>query len=143
MSSVQDITDCPRCGKKGAFIFDCGTSDEWFQCYYCGYAFYTKTTVDKENGSEENSIFTTKEYETKGFGSYCIVYRHGPSPFGILNKPIDEETISWFRKCLEDPNVDPNASYLTRWNEESQTVDFLVNSPESSFSELTELKVIR
>ncbi len=126
MSSAQDYVDCPRCGKKGAYVFDCCSREEWFLCFFCGYHFETKRTIDQEKSSEEDPHFIWHEHEIKGSGSYGIKFKNRVIQLGST-KP--EDTIR-FMEILKNPDVDPDGSYLTRYEEESKKIEYLIGSPE-------------
>jgi len=130
MSLVQSYEDCPRCEKKGAYEYNCRSSEEWFQCLFCGYQFETERTIDQEKSSEEDPHFIWHEHELKGFGSYGIKFKTGTVRFGS-NAP--EDTFSRFMEILKDPDVDPDGSYLTKYDEESKKVEYLIGSPEKCF----------
>lgn len=130
MSVVQDEIDCPRCGKKGAYEFNCRSEEEWFQCFFCGYQFETEITIDQEKSSEEDPHFICHKHEIKGFGSYRIKFKNGTAQFGPVGP---EDTFSRFMEILKDPDVDPDGSYLTKYDEESKKVEYLFGSPEKCF----------
>lgn len=135
MPSVQDYRDCPRCGKKGVYILECRSGEDWFQCLHCGVKEETVAIFEKSQDSEMppdlrlNNGYTLQQKITEGFGSYCVTSKDGRGQFGIIaDKPIDDATILEFKKVLENPDVDPSKSYLTKWDEESKEVICLVGT---------------
>ena len=136
MSSVQDYRDCPRCGEKGHYIFYSPSGEDWFLCSHCGYMAET-VAVFHENKDSKNppDLFSDPNYVlqetiTEGFGAYYIEAKDGFSQFGaITDKPVDDATILSFKKALENPNLDPTRSYLSRWDEENKKIVYLVGLP--------------
>lgn len=139
MSSVQDFEDCPRCGKMGVSDFNCRSHEKWFQCLHCGLTQEIKTLIDRKKSTKERQYykfnkkggFIQRLFITRAFGAYYIEGRSGRAQFGGLTEdPLDEKVISRFRNVLENPDVDATRSYLTRWDDESKKVIFLIGAPE-------------
>jgi len=130
MSSVQTYEDCPRCGKKGAYELNCRSSEVWFQCLFCGYRYETELTIDREKGSEADPHYNWHEHEIKGCGAFGITFKNGIIEFGPTGP---EDTLSRFMETLKNPDIDPDSSYLTKFDEESKKVEYLIGSPEKCF----------
>ena len=131
MSSYIGYEDCPRCGEKGAYEFNCRSREEWFQCFFCGYHFETEIIIDQEKSSEQDPPFICHKHEIKGLGSFGIKFKDGITQFGSIGP---EDTFSRFMEILKDPDVDPDGSYLTKYDEESKKVEYLIGSPEKCFA---------
>jgi hypothetical protein len=119
MPSFQHYIGCHRCGKKG--VFD--SHEGQFQCLFCGLFFEIE-----DKSSEGNPQYLVHEYEA--LGTYCIGFRNGPSQFGPYWSKF---SISKFMKELENPDVDPDRSCLTKYDDKSKKVEYLFGSPERCF----------
>ena len=124
MSSVLDSITCPQCGYSEAIVdFDCRTSEEATSCRRCG--FYERWTAKRDQDGKPRGW--THEIN-RGFGA--LWYRKSAGvgfASRLLNSAqevADAET--WLSERLDKAEVEPDSSYLTRWNHETKQVEVVI-----------------
>ena len=137
MSEVQSRVKCPQCGYEQAdYIYDCRTSDGDTMCRRCGYQEYSETKFD-----EDGNYCGSKHEISRGAGA--LWYRRiGQGVrcgefFNTGKEVLDAE--QWLRERLDRGEVDPEVSYLTRWNRGTERVEVVIGKfyewPESDGEE--------
>jgi hypothetical protein len=124
MSSVQDLIECPQCGYKEAdYIYYCRIGDDTTSCRRCGY--HESWTAKHDQGG---SHCGWKHEIDQGFGALC--YRGtGEIGFAACNMRSAQELAeaeTWLRERLAKGEVEPESSYLTRWNKETKQIEFVI-----------------
>jgi hypothetical protein len=127
-----DIVDCPRCGNPAHWDIDHRTFKQTVICRTCGYASTDKIIKGKH---------TSKLYhhEHLGAGTYEIRFKrhrrgHPCGTQRVLPDPhrekVDwEEILSWFRKTMKNPEVDPDHCFLTKYDEKTRKIIALIGYP--------------
>lgn len=123
MTSVQDITQCPQCGYRGAdTLFDCDTNEEDVRCRKCGYS---------EDWERKESSDGAVKYELsvdKGAGVLFFWWKGGIAHevhFFATQEAVTKAA-AWLREKLASGEVDPNTAYGSRWNAEAKAAEFVV-----------------
>jgi hypothetical protein len=124
LSSVLDSITCPQCGYAQATVdFDCRTSEEEISCRRCG--FYESWTAKRDQDGKPRGW--THEIN-RGFGA--LWYRRlagigfASHLFNSAQEVANAET--WLRERLVKAEVEPDSSYLTRWNHETKQVELVI-----------------
>ena len=129
MGVTVDLGECPRCRGPAYMDYNDETSEQVLICRVCGYAVEDKIV----NGQPYH-------HEHRGVGVAYIKFKDGSGgPTGqVMNlgeggdEPVNwEEIFSWLREVMDDPDVDPNRCYLTRYDEEEKKVIYLIGSPDT------------
>ena len=126
MSSVLDFITCRQCGYTQATVdFHCRTSEEETSCRCCGH--YESWTAKHDQDGKHRGW--THEIN-KGFSA--LWYR-GSDGIGFachfLNSAQElADAEKWLREGLEKGEVEPDSSYLTRWNHETKQVEAVIGN---------------
>jgi hypothetical protein len=124
MSSVLDSITCPQCGYSEATVdFDCRTSEEETSCRHCG--FYESWTAKRDQDGKPRGW--THEIN-KGFGALWYRVKGAIGFAGLFLNSVHElaDAEEWLRERLEKAEVEPDTSYLTRWNHETKQVELVI-----------------
>ena len=134
MSLLIDGRECPQCHGAALYMGNCW--EDWLLCPFCGYHVWVVPVIDRKGGAEE--IKRTKDgkpirrsYERKGYGAYCLASKSGRGKFGgISKKNLNDagKIIAKFKRSCKERDVDPTASYLTKWDEAKKNVLLLAGS---------------
>src|ERR1019366_6294810 len=137
MSVVQKFVTCPQCGYEQAdYIYDCRTSEDDTMCRRCGYRERWDAKCDEDGNCcgwkhEINTGAGALWYRDTGQGIFC-------GDFLNTGKEVLEAE-QWLREALDKGQIDPDGSYLTRWNRETKQVEFAIGKfyerPESDGGE--------
>lgn len=144
MASVQDSTDCPRCGAKAFLEFQTRTLEESIACFRCGYSEHTRPLIDRQKqnaDSQHRAWFKRRKdgepiYRTTkhtGFGAYMLAQRNGVSALGVVNCRLTPRMIANFKRGVTKPGIDAARSFLTRWNPKRHCVETVVGQIPSDF----------
>jgi len=123
MSTVMDYQQCPQCKFEQADReYNCRTFEEYLQCRKCGYS----ESVNREEGSEGK--VTYKHKITEGAG--VLFYRRkGAIAYASCYLAAQEEVAEaeqWLREKLAAGQIRPGSAYLSRWNKETESVEFVI-----------------
>lgn len=123
MSSVLDFTRCPQCGYEQADTeFDCRTSEQSTNCRRCGFSEYVEWEKDNEGK------FAFKHRVVEGAG--VLFYRWKGAIAYTCNYFAKQEDVTeaeqWLREKLAAGQIRPGSAYLSRWNKETQSADFVI-----------------
>ncbi len=123
MSSVSDYQQCPQCKFEEADReYNCRTFEEYLQCRKCGYS----ESVDREEDSEGKATYKHKVVE----GAGALFYRwKGAIAYASCYLATDEdvtEAEQWLQERLAAGQIRPGSAYLSRWNKETRSVEFIV-----------------
>jgi hypothetical protein len=126
MSTVSDLVKCPQCGYEEAdHEFDCRTRGEETLCNRCGYR------ESWEAKADENGQFLGWKHDiSKGFG---VVWYRGISGIAFACRSLHSEedlakAESWLREQLAAGTVEWSTARLTRWNNETRSVDLVLGT---------------
>ena len=123
MSSVQSFVECPQCGYEQAdYLYRCRTDENATMCRRCGYYECWDAKYD-----EDGDFCGWKHEISRGAGA---LWGRGTGQ-GIFRgdfcntkkEVLDAER--WLREALDKGTVDPDVSYLTKWNRETEQVEFI------------------
>jgi hypothetical protein len=123
MSSAQLDVKCPQCGYKYAFYeYTLRAGREYTMCRRCGYYELWDPKFD------EDGNHCGWKHEV-GTGAGALSYGTGRG--GSCDKCLNTEkqvldAARWLREALDKGQVDPDVSYLTRWNREAKRVELIV-----------------
>jgi hypothetical protein len=140
MSREQDFTSCGQCSYLAAeYEFDCATREDATGCRRCGYTEYLDTNCDEKGNicawKRETSVGAGALW-CRGIGDEVFCCRFLKTGKEVLNAE------QWLRKALDKGLVDPDVSYLTRWNRETEQVEVIIGFfyewPETDGSHLTD-----
>ena len=124
MSSVQSFVKCPQCGYEQADeLYRCCTDESVTSCRRCGYYECWDAKYD-----EDGDFCGWKHEINKGAGALWgrgtgqdILSGHF---YNTQKEVLDAER--WLREALDKGQVDPDVSYLTKWNRETRQVEFII-----------------
>jgi hypothetical protein len=126
MSSVQDQIKCPQCEYLQAdYVYYCGIGEDETTCRRCG---YHESWTAKRN-PEDIPCGWVHEID-RGLGAMFY------SPMGreiftsvCLRSPEElAEAERWLREEIAKRVVDPEKSYLTRWNSETNSIEIVAGT---------------
>ncbi len=127
-----EIVDCPRCGNPAVWEGNHITFEQTLICRSCGYSSTDKIVIGKHK---------TRLYHHKHLaaGVYTIAFKRadGNAVFwrqGRLPDPRRERVewgfiISWFRKIMKRPEIDPQFCFLTKYDEKKKKLIYLIGHP--------------
>ena len=123
MSSVSDYVKCKQCGFESAYYdFNC-SSNEWdVSCGKCGYY----AAAERHEDSDGNVTWTYPEEQ--GFG---VLFYRGVNDLAYCHHPLHskesvEHAEKWLREKLAAGQVRPSSAYVSRWNKETRSVEFVI-----------------
>ena len=142
MSGGGFVELCPQC-KKYLTVGDFWNGGSQLFCVACGY-FYTVRIDFGEEALQESGFLpdydgtrdggcqprkiTTEE--RRGFGAALFTDRQECKARICYPVPITQELIDEFMKDISSPDIDLTRCYLTRWNDETQDVEFIFGREE-------------
>jgi len=125
MASVIDTRECPQYHGVADSRYNCRTYEDWLQCLVCGYSAWVVNLRDRKG--DPGRFKLTKDgriiqrfYERKGYGAYYLTSKQGAGQFGGISKRHLNDAskmIAKFKRICAERDVDPTASYLTKWDE--------------------------
>lgn len=122
MSSVCDYYKCPQCGGLAYNEYYLRTRAESEFCFRCG----RWTKMKLPSTAEEKALLLPGEARITqsgfGYGRCSIAGKNGVGRSFSLSEPYSEEIEKWYQEAMSDETVDPETSYLTRWDEETKQV---------------------
>jgi hypothetical protein len=145
MTGVIDEDTCPQCGNPHAYTeYQTRTFEDWLFCMRCGYEAGTRTLIDRKRSAADpeghqffklrkDGRFIQRQYERRGHGVCCL-----RSPGGICtilrnDKPLNSTRRDEIAAAIRsgkwgERQLDPDASYLTVWDEATGTVQVAAGS---------------
>ena len=128
MATVADHTDCERCGYPALRELYTRSGEEFVTCQFCGWGY--EIYIQEQDGDyrlDDQGHYVYDIIRKKPFGVFYIFHSDGFGEFRLLEEPITEEVLRSIKNELkETPEVDHDATYLSRWNEEKEKVEFLI-----------------
>ena len=124
MSTVSDQIECPQCGYSEAdHEFNCRSCGEVTMCKRCGYYECRDAKYDEDGNPcgwkhEISRGAGALWYRGPGQGVFCGRF------FNTVKEVLEAER--WLREGLDKGQVDPDVSYLTRWNGDTKQVEFII-----------------
>lgn len=122
MGSISDLIKCTQCGGLVYNEYYYKTREETEFCFRCG---RWSETLFPSNEKEKAMLPPGERLLTrsgKGFGRCSISGKNGVGRSFSLSEPYSEEIEKWYQEAMSDETVDPETSYLTRWDEETKQV---------------------
>lgn len=137
MASVEDIVECPQCGKKAFLKFQTRTLQEEIKCPICGYGESTRPVTDRKKQRQdpqhrawfkrrkdgERILRTTRH---AGFGSYNLAQSNGVGVLGAIKLKLTPKMIASFKREMTKPELDAQRCFLTRWNSMRNCIEVLI-----------------
>ena len=124
MSSVLDQIECRQCGYKQAdYQYYCRIAEDVTICRHCGY--HESWTAKRDQ--DGMPCGWTHEID-QGFGALWYT-KKGSSEFAnscLRSAQELAEAEQWLRERLAKGEVEPQNSYLTRWNKETKQVELVI-----------------
>ncbi len=119
MGSVIDYKKCPQCGGVVYVEYYYRSGEENEVCLRCGRWAEVRLPMNDEELAQlpEGNRFLVSKGE--GLGRCAIAFEGGVSRSFSLGEPYSEEIEKWYMEAMKDENVDPEKSYLTRWDAET------------------------
>lgn len=114
MSSFIDYRMCPQCGGV-AFNEFCSSGEEFEYCFRCGR--WSEYRFPDEGEKEYDSGFVDES--GAGLGRCMIMSTSSVGKFFSLSEPYSDDIEKWYMETMAKEDVDPENSYLTRWDEET------------------------
>ena len=121
MSSYLSFYKCPQCGGV-VYNETYSTDGEDEFCYRCGRwvdIHLPKTDEEKAQLPEGEEFLQLKG---NGLGRCMIMGTNGSGRSFSLLEPYSEAIEKWYMEMMAQADVDPEESYLTRWDEETKQV---------------------
>ncbi len=134
MGSACWYEKCPQCNNTAYFEYDCRRYVDWIMCPMCGYQYFRRPILDRKSQPLEykftkNGKLIFRRSEQKGYGVAFIHWNRGSSTFHSMHKEVTPAIIKKFTDHLTNNDIDAEKSYLTRWDEETQTVIAVIGKP--------------
>lgn len=126
MSTVISHEACKQCRFPEALgRLDIRTGEASLFCPRCGYRLSVKAAVDRQRQRadpqkrlwlkrDQTGRLILRAREQRGYGAYCFTNSGGASVTGRLTRPLDRQTLRWFKRKLRQDGVDAARCYLTR-----------------------------
>lgn len=139
MGSVMDYVDCPQCGGQDTMFRDYyyKSGEEYWMCKRCGKHGKVEIVRD-DNGNvifDEQGKVSYNEEDLKGYGCAKIATVGHGATLSCFSNPITEEDKKEFLKILEEKEIDKEHSYLSSWNDETESVEMLYGKDPNLYSE--------
>lgn len=118
MGSVIDYKKCPQCGGLVYNEYYYKSGEESEVCFRCGKWYDRRFPRDEE----EAKLTEKGEYVINsgdGLGRCTIHFKSGVGHSFSLGEPYSEDIEKWYQEAMKDAEVDPEKSYLTRWDAET------------------------
>jgi hypothetical protein len=125
MSSISDYVKCKQCGFESAYYdLNCRSSEWDVSCGKCGYY------AAAERHEDSDGKITWTYPEEQGFG---VLFYHGVNDLPYCHHPLHskesvEDAEKWLREQVASGEVETDCSYLSRWNPETMTVEFVIGT---------------
>jgi len=126
MSSVSDLVKCPQCGyEEAGYEFDRRSRGEETLCNRCGYR------ESWEAKREQDGQFLGWKHDiSKGFG---VLWCRGTGGIAFKWHSLHSqeelaEAERWLKEHLADGTVEEDTARLTRWNNESRSVELVLGT---------------
>jgi predicted nucleic-acid-binding Zn-ribbon protein len=112
--------NCPRCGENA--YLRCSDLEyidalKFHFCIKCGYPDTGNEPVDPEKG-----VTQVDDIPKTFYGLCCLKLRNGCTEYYSFSGDTTDEIVSWFTSVLREPDIDPNGSYLNKWDRKSKTI---------------------
>jgi hypothetical protein len=127
MGSSIWYDECPQCKNNAYFAQDNRLFEFLVMCPLCGYFFRQIAIIDRKSHpldfkrtKDRKIIF--RKVEQKGFGVRWISRKDGSCAFYCHKKSITSSCTYQFIKLLATPDIIPEKSYQTCWDDETKTV---------------------
>src|ERR1700722_5155140 len=123
MSIVMDYQQCPQCKfERADREYNCRTFEESLGCRKCGYS----EGLDREEDSEGKSTYKHKAVEGAGVLFYRRKGAIGYTCHYLATQDEVAKADQWLREKLATGQVRTRSAYLSSWNEETRSVDFII-----------------
>lgn len=124
MSSCIDYIKCEHCGGVCLTEFDCRTFEEYYFCERCGMVNNYKISRDEKGNTirDENGKVQYKTETLEGFGCIGLYSKTGLGLLSPLEKPFEESEKEYFLGELNNPDIEPEKCYFTRWDSDTNQV---------------------
>ena len=124
MSSAIDYIKCEHCGGINITEFDCHTFEEYAFCKRCGMV-DNKVIARDENGNAITDKSSQIQYKTETLEGFGCIGLYSKTGFGLLSpleKPFEESEKEYFLGELNNPDIEPEKCYFTRWDSDTNQV---------------------
>lgn len=123
MSTVMDYIQCPQCGYDQADTeYNCRTCEQRTNCRKCGFSKY----LDRETDGKGKVTFTHRVCEGAGVLFFRWKGAIGYTSHYLATQDEVAEAEQWLRGKLAAGQVRPGSGYLSRWNKETESVEFVI-----------------
>lgn len=122
MGSISDFIKCPQCGGVVHNEYYYKTGEETEFCFRCGRWAETLFPSNKEEKAMLPPGERLLTRSRRGLGRCSISGKNGVGRSFSLSEPYSEEIEKWYQEAMSDETVNPEASYLTRWDEGTKQV---------------------
>ncbi len=119
MGSVIDYKKCPQCGGVVYDEYYYKSGEENAVCLRCGRWADVRLPTDEKELAKDPEKIRYLVSKGEGLGRCTIAFTNGVSRSFSLGEPYSEEIEKWYMEAMKDENVDPEKSYLTRWDAET------------------------
>ena len=132
--SLIDYISCPQCGFIARYWYSKFEQYTEIDCVVCGLLYRRIAIIDRKRRGEaseyRDNYKRTKEgriiyrkYERNGYGAYCLTNKDCVEEFRGFFKPITSLDIDRFKAKLVSPDIDPEESFMTIWNEKINQIE--------------------
>jgi hypothetical protein len=133
---ADDWKPCPQCKYEAHLVYDFSYYLNFLECYVCGFRYWLDpcSTEKLRKGilfpednfvQDERRILVQRGYIRKGYGAYQISHKNRNRKYRSFYRPLTQEDIEKFLMEFEDPDTDQAESYLTKWSDESKSVELI------------------
>ena len=124
MSSVLDSEKCEHCGGIVSTEYNCRTNENYKFCNRCGFIenYVIVRDEDGEPVLDKDGLMEFKTESLPGFGCLAFYKKGGIGVIYPLDKPYDESARQAFFAELNNPQLDPDRCYFTRWDFDTKQV---------------------
>ena len=138
MGSVIDYIKCPRCSGAMCVEFNYRTQEVWEACQRCGRRGGWHYLRDESYAviKDEHGEFKKEFDNVPGYGTAFFQCKHGVGVGYALEHPADEELKAAFFEEIKREDIDEEKSYLTVWDEETNSLVLLHGTMPPSYDEM-------
>lgn len=122
MGSVIEHEKCPQCGGVVYHEYYYRTGEETQFCLRCGR--WAKVLLPSSEEEQAKLLPGEKLLTRKGrgLGRCCIQTTAGVGKSFSLGEPYSEALDEWYMRTMKEDGVDPESSYLTKWDARTSRV---------------------
>jgi len=110
---------CPRCGNETYPVWPHEADPSWTVCLACG---YDRTGLSRFVSGLIDGIVPVDDLSQSFSGVMFLKFKDGRTNCSSIVTGSTDSQASRFLELLKMSDIDPNGSYLNKWDEETKTI---------------------